>query len=102
MGIAEKFDRMSTKVQTSIKLSLVGLIAFLFKVFTATMYALTITLVFQQAFAFGTFGFVLLFIVTGSAMIRFMWTWNLGKVLVFDLISVLVALLLRMYILMAP
>lgn len=102
MGIAEKFDRVSAKVQTSIKLSIVGLVAFLFKVFTAAMYALTITLVFQQAFAFGTFAFVFLFIVTGSAMISLMWNWNLGKILVFDLISVLVALLLRMYILMAP
>lgn len=56
----------------------------------------------KELIQYGTFSFVLVIVVVTLTLLRIFKYWNWGKLLVFDLICILVALLLRMYILIAP
>lgn len=75
---------------------------FILKVCSAFMVAITVALVFQEMIGFGTFSFVLIGITLLLGLVKMMKKWNLTSVLVFDLICILVALLLRIYVLVAP
>jgi hypothetical protein len=75
---------------------------FILKVASAFMVALTVTLIFQEMIGFSTFSFVLICMTFLLGLIKMMNPWGISAVLVFDLICILTALLLRMYILVAP
>ena len=75
---------------------------FILKVFSSFMVALTISLVLQEMIAFGTFSFVLISVTLLLGLIKMMKRWGVTTVLVFDLICILVALLLRVYVWIAP
>lgn len=75
---------------------------FILKVFSSFMVAITVALIFQEMIGFGTFSFVLIGVTLLLGLVKMMKNWSLTSVLVFDLICILVALLLRVYILVAP
>lgn len=75
---------------------------FILKVFSALMVSLTVTLIFQEMIGFATFSFVLVSVTMMLGLLKIMNPWSLASVLVFDLICILIGLLLRMYILIAP
>ena len=75
---------------------------FILKVFSSFMVAVTVALIFQEMIGFGTFSFVLIGVTLLLGLVKMMKNWSLTSVLVFDLICILVALLLRVYILVAP
>lgn len=88
--------------QDKMKSSTGQLLLLLLKVLSGALVGLTLALIFQELIGFGTFSFVLIIVVVTLALLRIMKTWSWGRVLIFDLICVLVGLLLRMYILIAP
>lgn len=102
MGISDKMSQFAGQVQDGVKNTSKSLAAIALKVLTGFMVGLTMALVGQEVFHFGTILFIFMMLVVGIALYRLMASWNLGAVLIFDLICVLVALLLRMYILVAP
>lgn len=75
---------------------------FILKVFSCFMVSITVALIFQEMIGFGTFSFVLIGVTLLLGLVKMMKNWSLTSVLVFDLICILVALLLRVYILVAP
>lgn len=102
MGIGQKLQDFSGSVQNSAKNASISLAATILKVITAIMISLTVALIGQEVFAYETFAFSFVMIVISSAIWKLMQHWGLGAVLLFDLFCVLVATLLRMYILLAP
>jgi hypothetical protein len=72
------------------------------KLATGLLVALTIALIGQEMMGYGTFAFVFLMIVVTAGLLKIMSSWRLSAVLLFDLFCVLVALLLRLYIQVAP
>lgn len=73
-----------------------------FKVFTGLFLGLTFALIGDQIIDYGWFSFMLVIVVTTGAIVKITRAWTWTNMLIFDLICVLIGLLLRMYILIAP
>lgn len=96
--MAEFISQFQDKVKTS-----TGQLALmLFKLLTGVLIGLTLALIFQELIGYGTISFVLVIAAVTLTLFRIMKTWTWSRLLIFDLICVLVALLLRMYIMIAP
>ena len=102
MGIVHKVEKVAVQMQDQMKRSTTSVFGLTLKTFTSMMLAYTIALVMQQMISFGNFAFVFIMVVVASSFMRILWSWSILQVLLFDLVCVLVGLLLRMYILMAP
>ena len=72
------------------------------KVLSGTIYGLTMTLIFEEIFSYGHFGFWFVLIANLLIFMRVTKHWNFVGVLILDLFLVLVGMLLRMYVLIAP
>jgi hypothetical protein len=102
MGITDKVSQLAGNVQQGVKSSSVSLLSITMKVVTCFFFSLTAALIGQEMMNFGTFMFMFMLLVVGGLLFKLLIPWNLGSVLIFDLVCILVALLLRMYILVAP
>jgi hypothetical protein len=102
MGITDKVERIASQMQDRVKRSTTSIFGVSLKSFTSFMLAYTIALIMQEMMTFGDFAFAFIMVVVTSLVMRLLWNWSILQVLLFDLICVLVGLLLRMYILMAP
>lgn len=89
-------------VQTKIKTSSSSLFTFIMKVVSGLLLGLTIALIFQEIIGYSTLSFSLIASVIFLGFLRAARNWSLVSVLIFDLVCVLIGLLLRMYILVAP
>jgi hypothetical protein len=89
-------------IQDRVKTSSNALSLGVFKFFSASVVGLTFALIGQEIFQYGWFSFTLVFLTVTLSLMRIMRPWTWFNVLVFDLICVLIGLLLRMYILIAP
>ena len=94
--------RMVQQVQKRVKLSSVAFLTFFLKVFSGSILGLTLALILQEILGFESFSFLLILVTVTLLFLRASRGWRIVGVLVFDLIAVLTALLIRMYILMAP
>lgn len=72
------------------------------KYISAIILGLTMAMIGEEIIGFQTLGFFFSLTVVALGFVYKARSWSLGKTLIFDLICVLVGLLLRMYILMAP
>ncbi len=102
MGITDKVGQIVNSVQTGAKNASTSIFVLSLKWVTAFIVAITLSMVGQELISSGTLSFVLILVVVTFGLIKIMSSWSLGSVLIFDLICALVALLLRMYILIAP
>lgn len=102
MGISDKMSQLAGQVQDGVKNSSKSLAALSLKLVTAFLIGLTLSLIGQELLTYGSLLFAFVMLSVGAVIFRILASWTLGSVLIFDLICVLVALLLRMYILVAP
>jgi hypothetical protein len=72
------------------------------KVLTGLVLGLTLTLIFQEIFQYGNLLFMFVIVVFTGGFIRLSRSWDWKTLLTFNLICVLVGLLLRLYVLVAP
>ena len=72
------------------------------KVLTGLFLGLTFALIGDQIIDYGWFSFTLVMVVVTAAIVRISKGWTWTHVFIFNLICVLIGLLLRMYILIAP
>jgi hypothetical protein len=102
MGMADKMKGFSTNVQEGVKSSSVSLVCITLRVITGFMLGLTLGLIGQELVGYGTLALIFMMVVVVGLVMKTTSGWNIGKILIFDLILVLSAMLLRMYILVAP
>lgn len=102
MGVSQKLGQMVQQLQTGAKTTSVGIFSAFLKIVSALFIALTVSIAAQELIQFGNFSFVLLMTLTTGLILRSIWSLSLVGVLVFDLICVLLGMLFRMYLLMAP
>jgi hypothetical protein len=102
MGISDKMKGLATNVQEGVKTSSVSLFNLFLRLVTGFFLGLTLALVGQQLTGYGMFGLLLCLVVIMALITKVLVKWSVGQILIFDLICVLVAMLLRMYILVAP
>ncbi len=72
------------------------------KLFVGFVLGLTFSIIGQQIFQYGEASGLLVILVSMIAFYRVVKTWRFVPLLVFSLICVLIGLLLRMYIMIAP
>jgi hypothetical protein len=89
-------------LQYKIKTSSGSLLLLISKVFVGLVLGLTFALIGQQMTGFGTFSFLLVIISVVATFYRIARSWKWSNVSVFSLICVLLAMLLQMYIMVAP
>lgn len=102
MGLSDKMNQIAGQVQDGIKSSSISLFSVFLKIVTSILIAMTLSLVVQEMMQSGTFTFIFTMIVIGGGIFRLMKTWTVSQVLLFDLFCVLLALLLRLYLQVAP
>lgn len=73
-----------------------------FKLFSGFMVGLTLALIGDQIIDYGWFCFTLIVFTAMGLLFKIMRLWNFMNTLIFDLICILIGLVLRMYILIAP
>ena len=72
------------------------------KVLTGIFLGLTFTLIFQEIFDYGNLLFTFVLVLVTGAFVKIGKSWNWKTLLTFNLICVLIGLLLRLYVLVAP
>jgi hypothetical protein len=77
-----------------------GLLAF--KLLSGLFIGLTLALIAQEIIQYGIISLVFVIVVVTSCLLKIVKSWSWSHVFIFDLICVLIGLLLRMYILIAP
>ena len=102
MGITDKVSQFAGQVQDGVKGTSVSFASLALKVVTAILIALTLSLIIQEMMGSGTFTFIFTMVLVIGLVMRLIGKWTVGAVLLFDLFCVLVALLLRLYIQVAP
>lgn len=93
---------LMNQFQDRVKTSLSHIVLIVLKLVTGLVIGLTFGLVGQELIGYGNLSLILVMVVIAASIMRILKFWSWGRVLAFDLICVLVALLLRMYILIAP
>ena len=91
-----------TNVQERFKTSSHAISLITFKAFSGAVLGLTLALIGEEIIQYGMFSFVLVTVVVTGSILRIAKSWTWTHILIFDLICVLIGLLLRMYILIAP
>lgn len=102
MAIGDKMRDYANQAQDGVKTSSLSFFHFIIRLVTGLLLGLVLSLIGQELIDYGTFALMFGTVVIMVAMIRLLSAWSLSKILIFDLICVLVAMLLRMYILVAP
>lgn len=102
MSISDKMKGLSTNMQEGVKNSSVSLLNLIARVLTGFMLGLTLALIGQELVGYGSFSLLFVIVVVLGLVIKTTSSWSFGKIFIFDLILILVAMLLRMYILVAP
>lgn len=102
MGISEKIKGMATSAQDGAKTSAISFFHFTLRFVTGISLGLVLGLIGQELVGYGTLALLFVMVVIVSVIMRLLSQWSIGQILIFDLICTLVAMLLRMYILVAP
>lgn len=102
MGLSDRFRGLMTNVQEGAKSGSTSLMAILLRLVIGFFLGFTAGLVGQQLSGYGTVSLTLVTVVIMGIFLRISAPWRLSVILVFGLICILVAQLLRMYILLAP
>lgn len=102
MGISDKVGQMVSSLQNGAKNASQSVLSLLIKMVSVFVIGLTLAMIGQELVHYGTLGFVFVLLIFAAGLFRAIYTWTLGATLVMDLVCILLALLLRMYIFIAP
>lgn len=102
MGLGDNMRGFANNVQEGVKSSTLTAIHFTLRFITGFFVGFTLALIGQELMGFGTFALIFASIVILAVILKTLSQWTIAQILVFDLIVVLVAMLLRMYIMIAP
>jgi hypothetical protein len=102
MGITDKLSQVAGQVQGGVKTTSLSLFAMTLKIVTAVVFSLTLSMIIQELMGSGTLVFVFTLVLGIGLLMKVMAKWGAGAVLLFDLFCILTALLLRLYLQVAP
>lgn len=95
-------SRFVSNVQDKFTESSKSFALFLFKLISGLVIGLTMALAAQEIFGFSNLVFLFVIICVTGIFLRIANKWNLLIMILFDLFAVVAALLLKMYVVMAP
>ena len=89
-------------VQVKIKKSSQGLFLFSIKMLSGLMLGLTLAIAGEEVVGYGTFSFWFVTVLFTAVFLRISRPWSFGALMIYNLVCLLMGLLLRMYVLVAP
>jgi hypothetical protein len=89
-------------MRMGVKNSSSSLMLWSLKMISGLILGLTLALIGEEMMGYQSLSFFFVLIVTALVFLRTSKPWGVGGVLIFDLIAVLIGLILRMYLLIAP
>jgi hypothetical protein len=98
MGMPRFIDNLQDKVKSTSNTFALLMV----RILTGLFVGLTISLIGQEIIAYGWLSFTLVICVVAGCLLKISKYWSWTHLLIFNLICVLIGLLLRMYILIAP
>ncbi len=102
MSLSDKLSNSIDKMQEGTKNSLYSLFLLSVKLITCFFFGLLMALIFKELFQFGNLLFLFSFLVFGTIFYKFIASLSLRNLIVVDSFVLLVCLLLKMYIMIAP
>ena len=102
MGLGDKMKGLATGAQDSARETSISLLHLFLRLITGTLLGLVLALIGQEMIGYGSLSLLFVVTVVLGVIFKTLSNWSIGQVLIFDLICILVAMLLRMYILVAP
>ena len=93
---------MISKMQGRLKESSKSFGLFMAKLISGMILGLTLALILQGFTGLANFGFIFVIVAMTGAFVKLSQKWKFSGVLLFNLFCVMTAMLLRMYILIAP
>lgn len=102
MGIGDKMRGLASGAQEGVKTTSLSVLHFGLRFLTGILLGLVLGLIGQELVGYGIFALIFVIVVVLAMNLKLLANWSLGQILIFDLICVLVGMLLRMYILVAP
>ena len=93
---------MLRKMQGSIKENSFNIALWASKLISGLFVGLTLALIVKTLFDVGSFGFLFVIVAISGAFLKMSARWKFSSVLLFDLFCLMTALMLRMYIYIAP
>lgn len=98
MGVGQVIEELQYRLKTSsTSLALLS-----FKLISGAAIGLTLALIGEEIIGYGTFSFIFVIVTMTGAFLKVSRSWQFVGVAAVDLICILIGLLLRMYILVAP
>ena len=94
--------QMIENLQVKIRTTSTNFAVLMLRLVSGAFLGLTFALIGNQIFSYGNLLFTFVIVITTAALLRVSREWSGAGVLLFDLFFVLIALLLRMYIVIAP
>lgn len=102
MGIGDRMKGLASGAQEGVKTTSLSLMHFSLRFVTGILLGLVLALIGQELMGYGIFALLFVMFVVLGMSLKLLGSWSIGQILIFDLICVLVGMLLRMYILVAP
>lgn len=102
MSIADKLRGFSSSMQDKAKNGTRSITLTILRLLTGLILGITFGLIVSAILQSGTFSLIFVTLVTLLVFMKISTNWQFGHVLIFDLICILLGLLLRMYVLIAP
>lgn len=102
VSISERMSGLSQRAQDSAKSGITSLVHLTLRFLTGFFLGLTLALIGQELIGYGTFALLFFVVVTIGMILKIFSDWSIPKILVFDFLCILIATILRMYILLAP
>jgi hypothetical protein len=102
MGVIDRVNAQAIQVKEEVKSTAISFTLLVLKIVSGMIIGLTFALAFQEIGQFGQISFLFIFISIAALFTKLTKAWGFVTLLIFDLICVLVAMLLRMYVLIAP
>lgn len=102
MGVLDQINSRAVQASASAKAGMQSLFLITGKIITGLILGLTFSLIGDEVFKYGPllFGFVI--VTVTAAFYRIAKPWGSIGLLIFNLLSILAALLIRMYVVVAP
>lgn len=102
MGMGDRVTGMTNRVQDGAKNATNSLLLFLLKLISGLMLGLTLGLIVREILQNGFLTLLFVLLATTVVFMKVSSKWSFGQVFIFDLVCILVGMLLRVYIVVAP
>ncbi len=102
MEIVNRINNQANQIKESFKSKTTSALLLTLKVISGGLIGLTFALVLQEMMRFGEISFLFIILMLATVFVRASKSWGYITLIIFDLFCVLLAMLLRMYIIIAP